>query len=110
MMERQRVAKIERQGAANAAAWVNAALTLATAIVLGIGVLIGFRPGGSETFGADAADIVIFSLVWCYTLLTPVIAFVTFIFGRRDTRAVRLTLFLIALWFIYVAWTLMLTF
>jgi hypothetical protein len=101
---------IGRQKVANAAAWVNALLTLATAIVGGGGVLAGLHPGGAESLSAKVADIVIFSLIWCYTLLTPLTAFVTIMLGRRNTTATRLTLLLITLWVIYVAWTLTLTF
>jgi hypothetical protein len=55
-------------------------------------------------------DVVIFSLIWCYTLLTPLAAFVTIVLGRRDNTAARLTIFLIVLWLTYIAWTLAFTF
>lgn len=95
---------------ANVTAWVNTALALATATALGSGVLAGHRPAGLGMFGDRVLDVVIFFLVWCYTLLTPVIAFISIMLGRRDTTAARITYFLIALWIIYVAWTLTLTF
>lgn len=90
----------------NILSWIGLTTTVLVLLTTGFSLVSSNR----EFFRNEGLDIVLFILMWLYIVFLPIICGSALIVGDRLRTLVRGNFLCLAIWIIFIVWTLTMTF